>query len=81
MQVNIHEAKTQLSRLLQLAEQGEQVFIARDGKPVVELVRVAKKSFPFGIGCGDPLVKKGDAEEWLRPMTDDEYEDFLEGKY
>jgi prevent-host-death family protein len=35
--VNIHEAKTHLSRLIEQAEQGEQVIIARAGKPVIQL--------------------------------------------
>ena len=38
--VNIHQAKTQLSKLIEAAEQGEEVIIARAGKPVVRLVPV-----------------------------------------
>lgn len=37
--VNIHQAKTQLSRLLVQVEAGEEVVIARNGKPVARLVR------------------------------------------
>ena len=37
--VNIHQAKTQLSRLLAQAEAGEEVVIARRGVPVARLVR------------------------------------------
>jgi prevent-host-death family protein len=37
-QVNIHYAKTHLSRLLEEAEKGEEIVIARAGKPVVKLV-------------------------------------------
>ena len=37
---NIHEAKTNLSALIAKAEAGEDVVIARAGKPVVKLVRV-----------------------------------------
>jgi prevent-host-death family protein len=37
-QVNVHEAKTQLSRLLQEVEEGEEVVIARNGTPVARLV-------------------------------------------
>ena len=37
--VNVHEAKTQLSRLLAQAEAGEEVIIARNGQPVARLVR------------------------------------------
>lgn len=40
-QVNVYEAKTHLSRLLQEALAGEEVVIARDGVPLVRLVPVA----------------------------------------
>jgi len=36
--VNIHQAKTQLSRLLKRVEAGEEVVLARAGKPVAKLV-------------------------------------------
>ena len=36
--VNVHEAKTTLSRLLERAEAGEEIVIARAGKPVARLV-------------------------------------------
>ncbi|QDO96922.1 type II toxin-antitoxin system prevent-host-death family antitoxin [Ferrovibrio terrae] len=38
IQVNIHEAKTTLSKLIEAAERGEEVVIARAGKPAVRLV-------------------------------------------
>jgi prevent-host-death family protein len=37
MQVNIHEAKTNLSRLLALVNEGEEVIIAKSGKPIARL--------------------------------------------
>ena len=37
--VNVHEAKTHLSKLLGEVEEGEVVIIARGGKPVARLVR------------------------------------------
>ena len=40
--VNVHEAKTNLSRLLAQAEAGEDVVIARNGKPVAQIVCVQK---------------------------------------
>ncbi|GDX81759.1 hypothetical protein LBMAG42_35700 [Deltaproteobacteria bacterium] len=40
IQVNVLEAKTQLSRLLDRAEAGEDVIIARAGRPVARLVRI-----------------------------------------
>jgi prevent-host-death family protein len=36
--VNMHEAKTHLSRLVARAQAGEQIIIARDGQPVAQLV-------------------------------------------
>lgn len=35
--VNIHEARTHLSKLLDRVERGEEVVIARDGKPIARL--------------------------------------------
>ena len=41
--VNVHEAKTNLSRLLAQVEAGEEVVIARNGNPVARLVRVQRR--------------------------------------
>jgi prevent-host-death family protein len=43
MQVNIYEAKTHLFGLLNQVENGEEIIIARAGKPVVRLVPVVHK--------------------------------------
>jgi prevent-host-death family protein len=40
--VNIHEAKTHLSRLVERAANGEEVIIAKSGKPVAKLVPIEK---------------------------------------
>ena len=39
----MHEAKTQLSKLVELAEQGEEVVIQRSGRPVARLVPVESR--------------------------------------
>jgi prevent-host-death family protein len=78
MRVSVQEAKAQLSRLLELVEQGKHVTITRSGKPVAELVRVRAKGLPLGIAEGEPLVSTGD--DWWRPMTDDEAEAWIDGK-
>lgn len=78
MQVNVHEAKTQLSRLLELVEQGETITIARHGKPVAELVRVRSVGLPLGIASNDPLVPAGD--DWWQPLTDEETESWIAGR-
>ncbi len=54
--VNVHDAKTHLSRLLAQVEAGEEVIIARRGRPVVRLV-------PYkALGKRQPDVLKGRIE-------------------
>ena len=50
MQVNIHEAKTHLSRLLQRVAGGEEITIARAGVPVARLVAVEPRRTPRPLG-------------------------------
>ena len=42
MQVNIHEAKTNFSKLVIQASKGEEIIIARAGKPIAKLVALEK---------------------------------------
>lgn len=44
--VNIHEAKTHLSRLVERVERGEEVVIARAGRPVARLVPFRPRTAP-----------------------------------
>ena len=46
--VNIHEAKTHLSRLLEQVQAGERVIIAKAGKPIAELTPISTPDFVFG---------------------------------
>jgi prevent-host-death family protein len=50
MQVNMHEAKTRLSELVAAAESGEEVLIARNGRPAVRLVAVVEEHPPVRLG-------------------------------
>ncbi|MCD6128200.1 type II toxin-antitoxin system Phd/YefM family antitoxin [Candidatus Bipolaricaulota bacterium] len=43
MQVNVHEAKTHLSRLLARVEAGEEIIIAKAGKPIARLIPYEKR--------------------------------------
>jgi prevent-host-death family protein len=54
MEVNIHEAKTHLSRLLQRVAAGEEITIARAGKPVAKLIAAGPsgKKRPLGMDAG-----------------------------
>jgi prevent-host-death family protein len=48
--VNIHEAKTHLSRLVEQAAAGQEVIIARAGKPLARLVPLAAAARPKKLG-------------------------------
>jgi prevent-host-death family protein len=49
MLFNVHKAKSDLSALILLAEEGQEVIIARNGKPAVKLVRIEMpRRFPGG---------------------------------
>ncbi len=68
--VTIHQAKTNLSKLIERASQGEEIIIARGSKPVAKLV-------PLGAvkGKRQPGSLKGKLEigpEFFEPMTDAE---------
>lgn len=44
--INVHEAKTHLSRLIQRAENGEEIIIGRAGRPAAKLVAFHEKKGP-----------------------------------
>lgn len=77
MQANIHEAKTHLSKLLERVENGEEVIIARAGKPIAKLVPVTPAKLPRVPG-----IWKG--KIWMSDDFDDEDPEInamFEGKY
>lgn len=82
MQYNVHDAKTHFSRLLDLVAQGESIVIAKNGVPIAELVPYAKKGIELGAGVGDPSVNQAvlATDEWWQAMSDQEADDFLEGR-
>jgi prevent-host-death family protein len=49
--VNMHEAKTHLSRLVERVEAGEEVVIARAGRPVARLVPFVRRTEPRTPGA------------------------------
>lgn len=55
--VNVHEAKTHLSKLLQRVAKGEEIVIAKAGKPVARLIPESRKQKRvLGIMCGKFVV-------------------------
>jgi prevent-host-death family protein len=67
---NIHEAKTQFSKLVAAVERGERVTICRNGEPVIECVPAAKPHRRFPLGAWSGQVR-GDLAKLAEP-TDDE---------
>ncbi|GEM90597.1 type II toxin-antitoxin system Phd/YefM family antitoxin [Oceanithermus desulfurans] len=59
-QVNVHMAKTHLSRLLEVVLLGEEVVIARSGKPVARLVPVQETPSRRTPGTARGLVRMAD---------------------
>lgn len=66
--VNVHEAKTQLSKLIAQVEAGEEVVIARRGKPAVRLVRCK----PIGKRRPDALRGIPIPENFFDPLPEEE---------
>jgi prevent-host-death family protein len=61
-QVNLYEAKTNLSQLVEDAAKGEEIIIAKNGKPMVKLVVVTPPEVP----------KKRELGQWAKYMTPEE---------
>lgn len=72
--VNMFEAKTHLSKLVEMAEHGEDVIIARAGKPVARLTQLKpeKKPIVFGLLKGKLHV----ADDFDSPLPEDILRDF-----
>jgi prevent-host-death family protein len=70
IEVNIHEAKTNLSRLLAKVAIGEEVVIARNGQPVARLVAIAKPSKKRVLGADrGRVVISDDFDDPVDPET------------
>jgi prevent-host-death family protein len=71
--VNMHQAKTSLSRLVERALAGEDVVIARNGQPLVRLVPIPQKREPRIPGRSKGRI-------WIAPdfdtMTEEELKDW-----
>lgn len=79
-QLNVYEAKTHFSQLLEQVAQGESVTIAKSGKPVARLVPVnfnpGGNGFEFGCMAGEIIV----AEDFDAPLPDEMLALFEEGE-
>jgi prevent-host-death family protein len=68
--VDVHEAKSRLSRLLALVEAGEEVVIVRDGRPVARLVSIAALRPVRRFGAMRGLVTVDDS--FFEPLPEEE---------
>ncbi len=73
MEVNIHNAKTHLSKLIEQAMAGEEVVIAKAGHPLVRLVRIEEQRPVLGSARGTFELKEG----WDAPLSDSEFFDLF----
>lgn len=73
--VNMHQAKTSLSRLVERALAGEDIVIARNGKPLVKLVPVQQERKPRVPGRYKGKISIGPDFEF----TDEEIAELFEG--
>ena len=86
IKVSLKDAKKSLAKLIKAVEAGKSVTICRRGTPVVDMVRTTTaaptKRSPgkrkFGTLKGRVIEVD---PNWWKPMTDEEVDDFLEGRY
>lgn len=78
MEVNVHEAKTHFSRLLQRVAAGEEITIAKAGVPVARLIPVEPKAERRKLGIyGDKIWI---ADDFDAPLPDEILAGFLGGE-
>ncbi len=67
MQMTVQAAKANLSKLIEAALAGEEVVIARGGKPVVRLVAISQNSFRIGLLKGQLT---GPGPDFFEPLDE-----------
>ena len=72
--INIYEAKTQLSKLVERAAAGQDVIIARGGKPVARLTRLAPPARKIRFGLLKGKVKV--APDFDAPLPEEVAQEF-----
>lgn len=74
--VNIHEAKTQLSQLVDRALAGEEVIVARHGRALVRLVPIESQATLRPIELHRQPLSEASIRESLRPLSEAELADW-----
>ncbi|MBO0877083.1 MAG: type II toxin-antitoxin system Phd/YefM family antitoxin [Pseudonocardia sp.] len=70
-QVNVYEAKSQLSKLLEQVEAGDEIIIARNGRPIARLVPLQRRTSPRTPGAWKGKV-------WMADDFDETDEELVE---
>jgi len=79
-QVNIHHAKTHLSRLVEQAANGEEIIISKAGKPMARLVALQQPKKAKRRGFGALKKKMKVLPGWDDPMTKAELAEWYDSK-
>lgn len=74
--VTIHEAKTQFSKLVRRAEEGEEIVVRRGREPVARIVPLKKRGGVRGFGSMKGEIRLPSDEEWKQ--VDREIEQLFE---
>jgi len=78
MQVNLYDAKTHLSELVDAASKGEEVVIAKAGKPMAKLVALeSRRPIRYGLMKGQITI----AADFDAPLPDDVIDSFESGTH
>lgn len=72
--VNVHEAKTHLSRLLERVAAGEEILISKAGKPMAKLTPLSKPQINRVPGLDKGVIKIPD--DFDAPLPDDLLQSF-----
>jgi prevent-host-death family protein len=78
MEINVHDAKTNFSKLLRRVASGEEITIAKSGVPVARLVPVDKEQNARKLGLGSGTVKI--ADDFDAPLPGKVLDSFYRGK-
>ena len=78
--VNIHDAKTQLSKLIAMAVKGEPFIIAKAGKPMVKVEAIKDETLPHKSRLGGLKGKFGPIPDDFDTMFQDEIAEMFYGK-
>ncbi len=77
MQLNLYDAKTRLSELVEAASEGEEIIIAKAGRPLAKLGPVDASRKPVRLGLMKGMIRIG--EDFDAPLPESVLRDFEGG--